>query len=224
MSAIETVVFDLDTTLCENTQSDEEIHETVFTRVGMEPPFTVEDVRGVDPADIPTVDTDRAFYEELYRAVTDDLDRKEYRRLAETTVDVVDETDVEFREGAHEAVEYAREQYDDLGLLTYGDPETQRAKLDVLGIAELFDAVVVCGPNTEVAGKPDPDAFETVLGELGAVPETSIYVGDSLQGDIGGANNAGMQSAWVPDEEPPADPDPEPTYVLSSPADVREIL
>ncbi|MFC7059125.1 HAD family hydrolase [Halovenus salina] len=224
MSAIETVVFDLDTTLCENTQSDEEIHETVFARVGIEPPFTVEDVQNVDPADIPTVDTDRAFYEELYRAVTDDLDHEGYRRLAEVTVDVVDETDVEFREGAREAVEYARERYDDLGMLTYGDPDTQRAKLDVLDIAELFDAVVVCGPNTEVAGKPDPDAFETVLRELGAVPETSIYVGDSLRGDIGGANNAGMQSAWVPDEEPPADPDHEPTYVLSSPADVREIL
>lgn len=224
MPAIETVVFDLDTTLCENVQSDAEIHDAVFSRAGMEPQFTVEDVQNVDPADIPPVDSDRAFYEELYRVAAADLTDEQYRTLAETTVSVIDETDVAFREGAREALEYARERYDDLGMLTYGDPETQRAKLDRLGIADVFEAVVVCGPNTDIAGKPDPEAFETVLDRLGAVPETSIYVGDSLQGDIGGANDAGMQSAWVPDEEPPANPDPEPTHVLESPAEIREIL
>jgi putative hydrolase of the HAD superfamily len=224
MPAIETVVFDLDTTLCENTQSDEEIHEAVFSRAGVEPQFTVEAVRNVDPAEIPTVESDQAFYEELYRAVSGGLTDEQYRRLAETTVAVVDETDVEFRAGAREGLEYAREQYDSLGMLTYGDPETQRAKLDRLGIADLFDAVVVCGPKTDIAGKPDPEAFQAVLDRLEAVPETSIYIGDSLQGDIGGANNVGMQSAWVPGETPPADPDPEPTHVLESPAEVREIL
>lgn len=99
MRAIETVVFDLDTTLCVNTQSDEEIHETVFDRAGMEPPFTVADVRRVDPADLPAVASDRAFYEALYRAVTDDLADAEYRDLAEVTVEVIDETAVEFRDG-----------------------------------------------------------------------------------------------------------------------------
>lgn len=224
MPAIETVVFDLDTTLCVNTQSDEEIHETVFTQAGMEPAFTVEAVRNVDPAAIPTVDSEQAFYEELYRAAADGLTDTQYRELAETTVAVVDETDVEFRDGAREALQYAREQYDDLGLLTFGDPETQRAKLDRLGITDSFDTVVVCGPKTDIAGKPDPEAFHTVLDGLDATPETSLYIGDSLQGDIGGANGVGMQSAWVPDEEPPADPEPEPTYVLDSPAALHELL
>lgn len=224
MDPIETVCFDLDTTLCVNAQSDEEIHRTLFEQVDIEPSFTVGDVRNADPADLPQVDSDRAFYEELYRAVADDLAPGQYRDLAETTLDIIDETDVEFREGAQEALRYTRDRYDAVGLLTYGDPETQTAKLERLGINELFDAAVVCGPNTDVAGKPDPEAFRTVLEDLGAKPETSIYIGDSLQGDIGGANNVGMYSAWVPLDFPPADPEPEPTYVLESPTEVREIL
>jgi len=224
MTTIETVVFDLDTTLCLNTRSDEEIHETVFEAVGMEPPFSVDDVRRVDPASLPKVESDRAFYEHLYRPVTDDLTEAEYRELAETTSAVIDETDVKFREGAREALEFTRERYDDLGLLTFGDPEVQTAKLDQLGIRELFDSVVVCGPETEIPGKPDPEAFHTVLEDLDATPETSIYVGDSLRGDIAGANGVGMYSAWVPDGDARADPEPEPTYALGSPADLREIL
>lgn len=224
MTPIETVVFDLDTTLCLNTQSDEKIHQTVFDHVGMDPHFTVADVRRVDPADLPNVASDLAFYEHLYRAVTDDLTDTQYRELAETTLDVIDETDVEFREGARDALEYTRERYDDLGLLTFGDPEVQTAKLDRLAIREQFDSVVVCGPKTDIPGKPDPEAFHTVLENLDAMPETSIYIGDSLRGDIAGANGVGMYSAWVPDGDAPADPDPEPTYALESPADLREIL
>ncbi|MFC7072784.1 HAD family hydrolase [Halovenus rubra] len=224
MNTIETVVFDLDTTICLNTQSDDEIHRELFEQVAMEPPFTVAEVRSVDPANLPTTTSDRAFYENLYRAATENLTDSQYRNLAEATVEIVDETDVVFRDGTHETLQYIREQYDDLGLLTYGNPKTQRAKLDRLGITDVFDATVVCGPQTDIAGKPDAEAFQTVLAELGSSPETSIYIGDNLQGDIGGANNVGMYSAWVPEEEPPADPQPEPTYALTSPTDLREIL
>lgn len=224
MAPIEAVCFDLDNTLCVNTQSDTEIHEALFEAVDIEPTFTVDDVRHVDPADLPETDSVRAFYEELYRAVTDDLTPEEYRELAEVTLDIIDETDVEFRDGAQEALQYARDQYDAVGLLTYGDPEIQTAKLECLGIRDRFDSVVVCGPDTDVAGKPGPEAFRTVLDGLGSAPEASIYIGDSLQGDIGGANNVGMASAWVPLDFAPADPEPEPTYVLESPIEIREIL
>lgn len=224
MASIEAVCFDLDNTLCVNAQSDTEIHQALFEAVDIEPTFTVDDVQRVDPAELPETDSVQAFYEELYRAVTDDLTATEYSELAETTLDIIDETDVEFRDGAQEALRYTRDQYDAVGLLTYGDPERQTAKLDVLDIRDLFDSVVICGPATDVAGKPEPEAFRTVLDGLGSTPEASIYIGDSLQGDIGGANNVGMASAWVPLDFPPANPEPEPTYVLESPTEVREIL
>ena len=224
MTTIETVCFDLDNTLCVNTQSNEEIHRTLFERVGLEPCFSVSDVQNVDPASLPEVDSEQAFYEELYRAVTGELDPAAYRELAETTLEIIDETDVTFRDGAAEAFRYVRDRYDDVGLLTYGDPDIQREKLDRLGIEEQLDAALVCGPDTDVTGKPDPEPFETVLSELGAAPETSIYVGDSLQGDIAGAHRVGMHSAWVPTSEIPADPEPEPTYVLDSPAELQQIL
>lgn len=224
MATIETVCFDLDNTLCVNVQSDEEIHRELFERVDHEPLFSVSDIRNVDPAALPETDSKLGFYEEVYRAVTENLAASEYTTLAETTLDILDETDVRFRAGAQESFQYVRERYDAVGLLTYGDPDTQRAKLDRLGIEPALDAAVVCGPSTDVPGKPDPEAFRTVLAELDASPETSIYVGDSLGGDIAGARGVDMYTAWVPTGETAVDPEPEPTYVLDSPAELREIL
>jgi len=224
MPTIETVCFDLDNTLCVNVQSDEEIHRELFERVDHEPLFSVSDIRNVDPAALPETDSKRGFYEEVYRAVTEDLAASEYTKLAETTLGLLDETDVRFRTGAQESFQSIREHYDTVGLLTYGDPDTQRAKIDQLGIESALDAAVVCGPSTDVPGKPDPEAFRTVLTELDAVPETSIYIGDSFRGDIVGAHSVDMHTAWVPTGDIPVDPEPEPTYVLDSPAELCEIL
>lgn len=44
--------------------------------------------------------------------------------------------------------------------------------------------------------KPDPTAARRIMAALGAVPERSIYVGDSAV-DIETARNAGMDAAWV---------------------------
>lgn len=222
MTELETVCFDLDNTLCIHEQDDSDIHDAVFERVDREPPFTVEDVQAVDPATLPEVESDVAFYENLYQAVTDELEADVYRELAEATVEIIDPTAVRFRDGAQDTLAYAREHYT-VGLLTQGSDETQTAKLEALGICDHFEAVVVCG-GTELAGKPDPEPFTHVLDELAASPESSLYVGDSLRGDIGGANTVGMQSAWLPLDEMSENPEPEPDYLLDSHDELLDIL
>ena len=139
------------------------------------------------------------------------------------TVDVVDETDVVFREGARAAFEDARDRFD-VGVLTQGRRETQAAKLERLDVVDELDAFVTCGPGTGLAPKPDPEPFEAVLTELDARAESTLYVGNSLGGDVAGARGVGMHSAWVPQGDVPADPDPEPTYVLSTPGELPDVL
>jgi 4-nitrophenyl phosphatase len=48
-----------------------------------------------------------------------------------------------------------------------------------------------------VIGKPQPTMFQVALEMLQATPDTSLVIGDRLDTDIAGAQNAGLQSALV---------------------------
>ncbi len=233
MTETEAVCFDLDDTLCLSTQSDEEIHATVFERAGVEPLFTLEDIRAVDADEVETAESSAEFYANLYRATlarrsTDrDPDPSLLAELGEITAEVVDETDVSLRQGAREAVEYASDRYE-VGLITNGDERTQKAKLQTLGITDAFDVTVFCDPNDGIQPKPAREPFRRALSELSASPETTLYVGDTHGTDIVGAHEAGLRSVWVPPNRPddtrPRSPDPAPTHRLASLSELRELL
>lgn len=225
MTGLEAVVFDLDNTLCVPRYEDEEIHRRIFERVDVESFFEPADVRAVDPADLPPAESSREHYVNLYRAVAQNVgdDASAAEALADATVEVLDPSTVVFREGARDAFRYVRDRYD-VGLLTMGYADGQRTKVEALGIEDDLDAVVICDPATDDALKPDPDPFREVLGVLDVSPADALYIGDSLGGDVRGAHNAGMESAWVPTGETSDEPDPEPTYLLDSPAELRDVL
>lgn len=92
-----------------------------------------------------------------------------------------------------------------VGLLTNGPSLAQRAKLETLGLAEAFDAVVVSGELP--AGKPDRRAFDALLEELDVPAAELVYVGDDVEADVGGAAAAGCRAVQVVHDRGPA-PDP----------------
>jgi len=54
--------------------------------------------------------------------------------------------------------------------------------------------------------KPDPAIFRVALNALGAAPETTVFVGDSLRRDREGARRTGMRFVWLqPESLDPAD-------------------
>jgi HAD superfamily hydrolase (TIGR01509 family) len=63
------------------------------------------------------------------------------------------------------------------------------------GLASLFEVMV----DSHCAGaeKPDPAIFRVAVEALGATPETSVFVGDSLRRDREGARRAGMGFIWI---------------------------
>ena len=82
-----------------------------------------------------------------------------------------------------------------LGVVTNGAPDTQREKLEALGLGEYLGTVVISG---EVGvGKPDPEIFRIALGELDAPPHRAVHVGDSLENDVRGAASAGIRAVWL---------------------------
>jgi putative hydrolase of the HAD superfamily len=82
-----------------------------------------------------------------------------------------------------------------LGLLTNGSAEMQRGKIERFSLAEYFDHIQIEGEFG--IGKPDERAFRHALGALGAEPTEAWMVGDNLDFDIRGAQQAGIYAVWV---------------------------
>lgn len=53
-------------------------------------------------------------------------------------------------------------------------------------------------------GKPGPEIFLHALDALGVPADASVYVGDSLRWDVGGAGNAGSSERTSDDPVPDA--------------------
>ena len=75
----------------------------------------------------------------------------------------------------------------------------QLVKLEKLGLLPFFSFVV----SSEEAGveKPHPGLFALCAEKAGVSPEECLLVGDSLKGDVLGAENAGMRALWYAPEQ-----------------------
>ncbi|MFW6018362.1 MAG: HAD family hydrolase [Halapricum sp.] len=223
--APETVLFDLDSTLCRSTQDDRQLHAEAFARAGVDPFCSPEDVRRV-ASEVTDADTDREFFRQVFErtAARTDADSIDADALAGATVQLRDPTAVEWRPGAEAALQRARERAR-VGLVTNGTRETQQAKLETLGIADAFETIVYAADRTEP--KPSPEPFTRALDAMDAQPADSVYVGNDYRADVIGAKRAGLTACWVPGEhdlDAPDDPQYRPDYRFSSPEQLRTVL
>ena len=96
-------------------------------------------------------------------------------------------------EGAVEILDYLILKYK-LHIITNGFEEVQHKKLKNSGIDYYFSTVT----TSEEVGvkKPNPKVFLTALNKANSLPTQSVMIGDSLEADILGANNIGMQTIF----------------------------
>ncbi|KAM7408228.1 hypothetical protein PAMA_002090 [Pampus argenteus] len=81
-------------------------------------------------------------------------------------------------------------------LLTNGETQTQREKLDAVGCEEFFDAIVIGGEYEEQ--KPFLSIFNLCFDMLGVEAKDCVMVGDSLDTDIEGGFNAQVRATvWI---------------------------
>ena len=81
------------------------------------------------------------------------------------------------------------------GLITNGYPYLQYAKVDMLGLRDCFDEIIVTGDYG--IHKPDSRIFDIMRDKLGLSPEEMVYVGDNPINDIEGARGAGWKTVWM---------------------------
>ena len=81
-----------------------------------------------------------------------------------------------------------------VALITNGSTQRQKGKIINTNLHSCFDIIII----SEEAGfsKPDKRIFELALNKLNVQPEAALFVGDDIEKDIGGCQNANIQGIW----------------------------
>ena len=97
--------------------------------------------------------------------------------------------------GAVDTLQRLKEDGIRLGLMTNGASKAQRGKIDRFSLDVFFDHIQI--EEEFGIGKPDGRAFRHALNVLGVGPDDAWMVGDDLELDIRGAQQAGIHAVWI---------------------------
>jgi len=161
------------------------------------------------------LDHSQLTHEEV-RAVLDEVERlmgygsvnftkslvETYRRLAEKDLQEEDIEQVrhfgeqirtqplQLLEGVRETLDYLSTRHD-LFMLTKGDSEEQKLKVERSGIEEYFNQVIIV-PEKDVT------TYHRVVNELQIDPQRAWMIGNSTRSDINPALAAGINAVYIP--------------------------
>lgn len=96
---------------------------------------------------------------------------------------------------ANEILQYLKEKKYELHLITNGFEKTQHSKLKYSGLDVYFNEIVTSEGSNSL--KPNKEIFDFALEKTKASKDESIMIGDSIEVDIIGAMNAGMDQVFV---------------------------
>ena len=116
-----------------------------------------------------------------------------------------------------------------VGIITNGahdeHTDSQLSKVRHLGLSERIQSLTISG---EIGvRKPKVEIFKLACERADVLPEEAVYIGDTIQNDIVGANRTGMTSIFInrkSEELIPQIADEQPDYAISSLHDVLSCL
>lgn len=216
VAPVDAVLFDLDDTLCSYRRSGSELLDVAFDAAGVEPFFTVGEYHDRYDALLGSEEMGEGMTDFRAACFVDLAEQKGRgpavaRAVAAAYAAERDQTAVEPAPDLHRTLDAVAADHR-VGLVTNGPRDMQRRKLSALDLDGYFEAAVFAGDGAPA--KPDPEPFHRALDELDARPERAVHVGNSLTTDVAGARAAGVRAAWLPDDDPGSDPEPEPDYRL----------
>jgi len=99
-------------------------------------------------------------------------------------------------------------------LVSNGVAFIQKRRLELSGLDKIFDDCFISG----IIGysKPDKEYFDYVFDKLKISKEKTLLVGDSLNADIKGAVNYGIDSCWITKDNSVNNTNIRPTYRINS--------
>ena len=110
-----------------------------------------------------------------------------------------------------------------LGIITNGFEELQDVRLEKTGLKKFFEQVII-SEQVGVA-KPDKKIFDYALGKMNYPCKSRVLmVGDTLQSDIVGGINFGIETCWLNRHNVEKEEGLEPPYIVSSLVELKKIL
>lgn len=82
-----------------------------------------------------------------------------------------------------------------VGLITNGQRDVQSKKLEMLGLEDCFDEIIISGDYD--FAKPDERIFRLMAERLGIETSEMLYIGDHPRLDVDGSRRAGCIPVWV---------------------------
>ena len=119
-----------------------------------------------------------------------------------------------------EILEYLKGKGYRMHLITNGFEKTQHSKLKNAGLTGYFGEVVTSEGSNSL--KPHKEIFEYAFRKAGADPSESIMLGDSIEVDIQGAINAGIDQVYI--NHLGVEPVIKPTYMVNSLKELEDIF
>ena len=119
-----------------------------------------------------------------------------------------------------EILQYLVDKNYELHLITNGFEKVQHSKLRYSGLDVFFKEVITSEASNSL--KPNKEIFEYAFQKTNASPATSIMIGDTIDVDIQGAINAGIDQVFV--NYAGVTTDIKPTYTVTSLKELEEIF
>ena len=111
------------------------------------------------------------------------------------TYSAVRERSARTSRGAIDVLRLLRSEGVRLALVTNGNAERQRRKVETHRLAPLFDYILIEGEFG--LGKPDERVYLHALSQVGATPDEAWMVGDNLEWEVAAPQRLGMVGIWV---------------------------
>ncbi len=118
--------------------------------------------------------------------------------------------------GAVDTLRAIRDKGVKMALVTNGDRETQRGKIDDHNLERFFDCIIVEGEFG--VGKPNDEVYLHAMQTLGVGPNETWMVGDNFEWEVVAPKRLGLTAIWVDSraEGLPAAPPVLPDRIISS--------
>lgn len=199
---IKDVFFDLDHTLWDFDKNSELAFETIFNRnhPAIETKEFIEKYVPINQSCWALYQYDKITHQELrYNRLKHSFDAINYL-ISDEEIDDVANDYIRFLpennhlfEGTMELLDYLKPKYN-LHIITNGFADVQFKKINNSKISSYFQTVT----NSEMAGvkKPNPIIFDYALDLANAQKENSVMIGDSLEADVQGALDAGLDAIY----------------------------
>ncbi|MCL2421055.1 MAG: YjjG family noncanonical pyrimidine nucleotidase [Defluviitaleaceae bacterium] len=127
-------------------------------------------------------------------------------------------------EHAAEAVEHVHDKGLPVCIVTNGLISLQKPRVLNSGVGKYISDNHIMVSEEAGAQKPDPFIFNLLLKKIGMAPQDVVMIGDKLQLDIKGAQNAGIRSIWYNSACIENETDITPDYEIHDWLEIKKII